>query len=387
MSWERENWVEQHRAGERVSDLAERYQVSRKTLYKWITRFEQFGQQGLAELSRAPHRHPNAVGELWRERVRGARIEHPRWGADKLHRVLQQQHGEAPSIATIGRLLRECGLTRARRRTVKAQGTGALSAGEQPNQVWSVDFKGWRRTGDGTRIEPLTICDHATRYLLCCQGLESTRTELVRPVMTRVFLDYGLPERIRSDNGAPFAATGGCGLTELSVWWIELGMLWERIQPGRPQQNGRHERMHRTLGEAAMEPVSATARAQQRRLEEFRDEYNHRRPHQALGQQVPAALYVRAERAYPARIAAPEYAASWQVRSVHSGEVRWKMERVFLSHALEGKQIGWEPFETDLWRVWFYHQWLGVWDERRHRLYRPLEWERKRSKLTSGMGP
>lgn len=381
MAWERENWIEQYRAGERIRDLAAEHQVSRKTLYKWIGRYEEYGEQGLAELSRAPHQHPRAVDPIWRERVLEARDQHPRWGPEKLRWLLGQQHSrDVPSASTIGRLLRDSGRSRRRPRVAKAQGTGNLEAGERPNQVWSIDFKGWCRTGDGVRCEPLTICDHATRYLLCCQGLPSTRTELVRPVMERVFDRYGLPERIRSDNGAPFASTGGCGLTELSAWWIELGIVCERIEPGCPQQNGRHERMHRTLGESTMQPPAATARQQQRRFEEFREEYNHRRPHEALGQRVPGACYEQAPRAYRRVVAEPEYAQGWEVRSVDGGRSRWNSERVFVSHALNGKRIGFEPWEEGLWRVWFYRQWLGVWSEEVRRLYRPREWEHKQLK-------
>jgi transposase InsO family protein len=386
MVWERQSWLEQYQSGERISDLAEQHGVSRKTLYKWMQRYERWGEPGLEELSRAPHSHPQAVDPVWRERVRGARMEHRRWGAVKIQQVLQQRHGATPSIATIGRLLGECGLTRPRRRRGHAQPSGELSSPDGPNQLWTIDFKGWRRTRDGCRAEALTVCDQATRYLLCCQCMESTRSELVRPVMTRVFMEYGLPEGIRSDNGAPFASTGGCGLTDLSVWWIELRLVCERIQPGHPQQNGRHERMHRTLQEEAMDRPAATLRAQQRRLDEFRHQYNHLRPHQALGQRTPASLYVPSPRVYPDRIREPEYGPDWQVRSVHSGEVRWS-GRVFVSHALEGKQIGFEPFETGLWRVWFYRQWLGVWDERSRRWHRPREWQREnRSEPTCRMG-
>src|SRR5579864_2574978 len=213
MTWERETWLEEYVAGERISEIAVRHKVSRKTLYKWIERYETGGLEGLTELSRAPQKHPQAVDPVWRERVLAARQQHPRWGAGKLRWLLEQQHRQGmPSASTIGRLLRESGLSQRRPRVARAHGTGRLYEARQANQVWAVDFKGWCRTGDGKHCEPLTISDYATRYLLCCQGLESTRTELVRPVMERVFCQYGLPERIRSDNGAPFASKGECGL-------------------------------------------------------------------------------------------------------------------------------------------------------------------------------
>lgn len=377
MTWERHNWVQQKEAGERISDIAAQCQVSRKTVYKWIARFRRSGEQGLEDLSRARDEPGRRVGALWKERVRGARQQHPGWGAGKLRWLLEKEYGAAPSRSSIGRILLESGLTRARKRVARAQGTGVLAGADQPNQLWSIDFKGWRQTGDGSRCEPLTICDHATRYLLCCQSLESRRSEVVRPVMERVFREYGMPQRIRSDNGSPFASTGLCGLTELSVWWIELGLEWERIAPGAPQQNGRHERMHRSLEEAVMQPPAATLRQQQRRLEQFRQQYNQERPHEGLQWRVPAELYGRAQRDFPARIEPPQYAPGWEVRAVVSGEARWRWKRVFISHALNGKQVGWEPYQQGLWRVWFYGQWLGVWDETQSRFYSPVEWAKR----------
>jgi len=380
MSWERETWLERYRAGERVSEIAAAHQVSRKTLYKWIERYEEWGAEGLRELSRAPHQHPQAVEAVWRERVQAARQQHPRWGAGKLRWLLEQEHEGVPSVSTMGRLLRENGLTASRRRVARAHGSGNLQKAQQPNQVWAVDFKGWCRTGDGRRCEPLTISDYATRYLLCRQGLESTRTELVRPVMERVFRQYGLPERIRSDNGAPFASQGECGLTELAVWWLELGILWERIDPGRPQQNGRHERLHRTLQEETMQPPASTWRLQQRRLESFRVHYNEQRPHEALGQQLPATFYRRAGRDYPRTHPEPEYGSGWPVRKIDGGRAKWLSERIFVSHALNGRCIGFEPVAEGLWRVWFYRQWLGMWDEKLGRMYRPYQWQREQTR-------
>jgi putative transposase len=382
MEWERQTWMEEYEAGERISEIAQQYGVSRRTIHKWIERWQQYGQQGLEDLSRAPHQHPQAVEEVWKERVRSARQQHPRWGAPKLAWLLKQgrQGEEVPSISTIGRVLRESGLSRGRRAKPRTPGTGELQEAEQPNQVWAIDFKGWCRTGDGARCEPLTISDQASRYLLCCQGLTSTRTELVRPVMERVFERYGVPARMRSDNGAPFASVGECGLTELSVWWMELGVECERIQPGHPQQNGRHERMHRTLKEATMEPPAATFRQQQRRFDEFREEYNQARPHEALGQRVPASLYVPAAVAYSRKITEPEYPSHWPVRKVDGGQMRWMSQRIFVSHALTGKTLGWEPVGEGAWKVWFYRHWLGTWEEAGKRFWRPAELARREAR-------
>jgi transposase InsO family protein len=387
MGWEREQWVQEYQAGETVSEIAQRYQISRKALYKWLERYEAYGLEGLNDLSRAPVRHPQAVNELWHERIRAARQIHPRWGAPKLAWWLSQRYQEEslPSISTIGRVLRDSGLSHPRRR-LRSHGTATLEPAREANHVWAMDFKGWCRTGDGARCEPLTISDQATRYLLCCRGLGSTRTERVRPVLERVFGEYGLPERIRTDNGAPFAVKGDCGLTELGVWWIELGIEAERIDPGHPQQNGKHERMHRTLQEETMEPPASTLRQQQRRLEEFRREYNEQRPHQALGQQVPASLYVPSTRAYCARTAEPEY-GTWRVRKVcDGGQIKWLSTKVFVSHALTGKLVGLEPIGEDLWKLWFHRHWLGVWEARRDRLWRPREWAAQQTRRSAAQG-
>lgn len=210
MDWERKSWVEEYEAGESISEISRRHQISRKSLYKWIERYQQCGAEGLEDRSRAPQEHANRVADIWRERIRAVRQQHPRWGPYKLHPVLQKNYeGEVvPSASTMQRMLQEMGLSHNRRKIARGKGTGPLWNAQEPNEVWAVDFKGWCRTGDGRRCEPLTLMDQASRYLLCCQGLESTRTELVRPVMERVFRQYGVPERIRSDNGSPFGSNG-----------------------------------------------------------------------------------------------------------------------------------------------------------------------------------
>ena len=387
MDWEREQWIEQIEAGASVSEVAEQYQVSRKTLYKWMERYRGYGQEGLRDLSRAPQQHPQAVSELWRERIRAARQQRPRWGAPKLAWWLEQQYrGEqAPSVSTIGRVLHDSGLSHSRRR-IRAQGTGPFEPADKANEVWAVDFKGWCRTGDGVRCEPLTISDQATRYLLCCQSMPSTRTAPVQAVMERVFLTYGLPERIRSDNGSPFAVRGECGLTELAVWWIELGIHSERIDPGHPQQNGRHERMHRTLQEATMQPPASTARKQQQRLDEFRRDYNEQRPHQALGQRVPASLYVPSERIYRRGLAQVDY-GNWPVRQVCSGgKIGFQKEGIFVSHALRGKLVGLEQIDERCWNLWFHRHWLGVFEQGGGGLWRPRAWAAQRARRSASQG-
>lgn len=391
MEWERSVWMEEYGGGERISEIARRHGISRKTLHKWIRRYEEYGGEGLRELSRAPHEHPQAVEQVWRERVGAARQAHLRWGARKLAWLLAQQYPgvRVPSASTIGRLLSEMGLSRGRARSSRAHGTGGLKVAQQANDVWAIDFKGWCRTRDGKRCEPLTLSDQATRYLLCCQGLESTRTELVKPVLERVFRQYGLPRRMRSDNGSPFASRGECGLTELSVWWIELDIECERIEPGHPQQNGRHERMHRTLQQETMETPAATLRVLQKRFDGFRREYNEQRPHEALGQQVPASCYEAAGREYPRQIQEAQYAAGAGVRKVEDGgRVKWAGQRFFLSHALQGKHVGFEQDGDGIWRVMFRRHWLGMWEQESSRFWRPRAWGRRGIRRSpSGLTP
>jgi hypothetical protein len=213
------------------------------------------------------------------------------------------------------------------------------------NDLWCIDFKGWFRTGDGARCDPLTLTDAFSRYLLCAQVMARPDYPNCRSELERAFRDYGLPA-MRSDNGAPFASVGAGGLSRLSVWWVKLGITPARIEPGQPQQNGRHERMHRTLKAECASPPAASATAQQRRFDQFRAEFNHQRPHQALGQTAPAQHYARSARAYPARLEDPHYPADFELRRVRSnGEIKWQGALVFIGEALIGEVIG--LFETD----------------------------------------
>jgi hypothetical protein len=242
-----------------------------------------------------------------------------------------------------------------------------------PNQVWCADYKGWFRTGDGQRIDPLTLSDHYSRYLLRCQAVAAADSLHTRTVMEAAFREYGLPERIRTDNGAPFGSNGESGLTSLTVWWIKLGIIPEHIRAGQPQQNGRHERMHRTLKQETAAPPAATARAQQRRFHRFVEEYNQERPHQALGQKTPAEVYQPSGRSYPGRMAEVEYPGGWQVRRVSpGGQMRWAGENVFLSHPLVGEVVGLEPLEDRYWRVWFSFYEIGILDAHKRTLRRAL---------------
>jgi putative transposase len=327
-----------------MSGLCEEYGISRKTGYKWLSRYLEQGPAGLLDRSRAPHVMAWAISRAQAHAIMGVRREHPSWGPKKLRAKLQQRApGQGwPAPSTIGELLRREGLSQPRkRRRRSAPNPSPLSTAVTANEVWCIDFKGWFRTGDGARCDPLTVSDAFSRYLLCAQMVGRPGYADCRKQLERVFRDYGLPRAIRSDNGAPFASVGAGGLSRLSVWWVKLSITPQRIEPGQPQQNGRHERMHRTLKAECASPPATSRAAQQRRFDKFRAEFNHQRPHEALGQTPPAQHYAPSPRAYPNRLEDPHYPADFALRRVRSnGEIKWQGELVFIGQALSGEVIG-----------------------------------------------
>lgn len=357
-----------------VSALSSKYEVSRKTVYKWIERYEEGGPGALVDQSRARHYQEHAVPEWIVERILLLKAKWPRWGAPKILAKLEEQIDEEywPCESTVGNVLKRHGLTgkqRRRRRAVPSE--GPLSHCKGVNELWCADFKGWFRTGDGGKCTPLTITDGHSRYLLRCQDLgEYTGGEIVKVQFESTFREYGMPDAIRTDNGPPFASVGLGGLTALAVWWLRLGIRLERITPGKPQQNGRHERMHRTLREETADPPRHTMRTQQKAFDDFRAEFNDERPHEALGQKPPGELYEPSERDYPERL--PEqrgYPDEWEKRMVRkSGQMKWKGRDVRLSDALRGQQIGLKPVEEGVWGVYFEDFELGHFDERKMRV-------------------
>jgi putative transposase len=357
-----------------VSEAARRRAVSRKTAIKWIERYERHGWAGLEDWSRAPHHHANAISEKMEQRILELKARWPLWGAPKLH-VKLLGYRDCPSESTVSNVLERHGLSRKIRRRHRATPSQQpLGHCREPNQVWCADFKGWFRTGDGKRCEPLTITDAHTRYLLCCQVIgTSTAMVTVKPLFEATFREYGLPQAIRTDNGPPFASNGLAGLTELSVWWLRLGIQLERIEPGQPQQNGRHERMHRTLKEATANPPCPNLHLQQKAFNDFRQEFNEERPHEGIGQKPPGSLYVPSKRDFPLRLAPVEYPEDWQKRKVSlGGQMRWKGIKVQVSHALVDQFIGLKLIEEDKWEIYFGTFLLGQWDERRGQL-RPIK--------------
>lgn len=340
-----------------VAELAEAFGISRKTAYKWLGRFAKEGPPGLEDRSRAPRHHPNATPQTVVEALLRAKAAHDHWGPKKLLPGPMESPEVAsawPDPSTRGAILARHGLVRKRkskRRVPPYSQPFRDCLG--PNQVWSADFKGWFRTKNGRRCNPLTVSDAFSRMLLCCQAVPRADYAHVRPVMERAFREYGLPRAIRTDNGAPFASVGAGGLTPLSVWWVKLGILPERIEPGHPEQNGRHERLHLTLKQETAKPPASTLRAQQRSFDSFREEYNHLRPHEALGQVPPALLYISSPRLYPKKLQEPYYPQTALLRRVRSnGEIKWRGQLIFVSTALMGETVGISE-QQDAWVVSF----------------------------------
>jgi transposase InsO family protein len=364
-----------------VKELCERYEVSRKTGYKWLARYDQDGPAGLVDRSRRPHESPNATDRQVVGALEELRRRHPTWGAGKLLKVLgrREPRWKLPQRSTGCEILKRGGLVRQRRSSAKRGHPGPpLSVMDEPNAVWCADFKGQFKTRDGLYCYPLTITDGFSRYLLGCQGLRSTRVELARPVFARVFEEYGLPRIIRTDNGVPFATTALGRLSALSVWWIRLGIEPELIEPASPSQNGRHERMHKTLKAEATRPPSGHLAAQQVRFNRFRQEYNEERPHEALDQETPGSLYDRSGRQYPRKLPEIEYPRHYELRYVsENGGIRWKRAWVNVTTTLAHEWVGLEEVGDGLWDVYFSRLRLGRLDERRMQIEDPYgRWTR-----------
>jgi putative transposase len=347
-----------------ITDLSFLHDVSRKTVYKWIKRYQSMGSAGLEDHSKAPLRHPNTTGPDMIEKIIAMKQRHPKWGPKKIVVSLKEQYGEAryPAVSTVSEILKRKGLVTPRiRRHRTLLYTSPFTACDKPNDVWSADFKGQFRTGDGKLCYPLTITDNYSRYLLHCRGLKHPSFKETKPCFELVFKEYGLPVAIRTDNGAPFASVGLGGFSKLSVWFMKLGIRAERIEPGHPEQNGRHERMHRTLKETTANPPRNNMKAQQKAFYEFIYEYNFERPHEALGQKTPATVYQKSSKYYPHRIPKITYQAGSVLRKVNrNGEIKWKRRGIFISKSLIGEYIALKQKEEYLWAIWFMHYALGI---------------------------
>ena len=355
-----------------VSDLCALYGISRKSAYKWIERYLHDGPDWAMDRGHEARLVHNRTPAEVEQALMQMRARHPSWGARKLlHQVGLQQPGlHLPHESTVCEMLKRNGMvkTRPRRRAIGHPGRPSAVV-SCPNDAWSADFKGQFRTADGKYCYPLTVTDNYSRYLLECRGLEGTRLEPTKAVFTRLFKEYGLPRRIKTDNGVPFAAPTLGRLSRLSVWWLRLGVLPELSEPGKPQQNGRHERMHKTLKDEATKPPGANSRGQQRKFNVFRREYNEVRPHEALDMNTPAQMYRPSPRPMPSRLPPMEYPDRFEVRYVSAnGGIRWKTQWVNLTSALVGEHVGLEAVDDGLWDVYFGVMKLGRLHERHMRI-------------------
>ena len=351
-----------------VVELCERFGVARSTAYKWVDRYLEGGLDGLKDLRRGP-RHPALrTGEEVEERIVAERDKHRTWGPRKLLVTLTADYPDVvwPAPSTVYEILKRHGKIQSKRPRRKHEHPGKpFVASELPNGIWAADFKGQFRLGNGSLCYPLTVTDHFSRALLACHALPSTTHRRTRAVFLQLFKEYGLPEAILTDNGVPFVSIGLAGLSQLSIWWMRLGIRHIRTQPSHPQQNGRHERMHRTLKAEATKPPAQTMRSQQAAFDRFRQEYNNHRPHEALGQRAPMDFYQASPRPYPERLPPIDYPKNFVVRKVSSnGSIRWLSAAVFVTKSLEGQHIGLEETGDGLWSVYFSRVRVGKLDER-----------------------
>lgn len=375
--WLRDEWT--------MTELAERYRISRKTAYKWADRYTADPAAGLADRSRAPKVPGRTMAEPVRDAILALRCAHPHWGPKKLRAILMERQPRTtwPATSTMGDLLRREGVSQPRRRTrYIVPLTQPLAAAQAPNDVWTADFKGWFRTADQTRCDPLTVADACSRFVFCCRIVAPSERG-VRPWFERAFRDHGLPLAMRTDNGSPFATTGAGHLSHLAVWWLKLGIQLDRIDRGHPEQNGRHERFHLTLQQETTTPPAATPEQQQRRFDRMRRDFNTERPHEALGQRPPARLYTPSPRAYPARLEDAWYDATHQVRRVRDrGQIKWGGDFVFVSEAVRGELVGLAETECGDWSVHFMQVELGRID-RQTRRFTPAWHGRRRAVAVS----
>jgi transposase InsO family protein len=359
-----------------MADLSAEFGVSRKTGYKWLRRLQEGGLDALKDQPRTPESQPNRTPQGIRRAIVVMRRKHPTWGSKKiLAWLLRRQPEEAwPARSTIDTILSGEGLVKRRRPRRRASPTplGSMTQPEGPNDVWCVDYKGHFSLGNGDRCEPLTINDLYSRYSLVCQALTTPRLEDTQKSFEIAFREYGLPCVIRSDNGPPFASVGLAGLSRLNIWWMKLGIRPERIQPGKPQQNGGQERFHRTLKQETASPPKQTRGAQQGAFTRFRGTYNHERPHEALGQRPPAELYEASPRSYPDRPPDDfDYRSGMEVRRVgKNGGIKFRQLKVFISETLDGENVGLEMVGDGLWTVHAGPLELGVLNERTAKLLR-----------------
>lgn len=355
------------------TEVCDRHGISRQNGYKWLRRFEEEGYEGLEERSRAPQASPQRMSDTMRALLLGAKSKQPSWGAEKVRSYLMRRHlgMRFPARSTVHELFRQEGLVDSGRRRRKLKHPGAPYVNPTaPNLIWAMDFKGQFRMGNTAYCYPLTVSDVYSRYLLAVQALASTKAEPAKAALILVFREHGLPDAILTDNGVPFCAANAIhGLSFLNVWWMLLGIEHIRIQPGKPQQNGIHERMHRTLKRETTQPPAKDQRTQQTVFTKFRRNYNEERPHQALQNRTPASIWTPSRRELPRKLPTPEYPSHFEVRKVSErGHFRFKVAQPHLAFALRGQYIGLEETEDGIWTIYFTNTAVARYDERTERI-------------------
>jgi putative transposase len=355
------------RKSESFVSVCRRFGISRKTGYKWWQRYQAGGVKVLGDASRRPRHRGKMHDFVWRMRLRKVRQEHPRWGAKKLRRLLQRAFAQArgvPAVSTLSRWLVELHLVKKQQRRARRGPVLPWRGVQAPkgcNQVWTIDFKGWFRTGDGWRCEPLTVRDLFSRFVLAVVLLPNQSDAAARRAMKQVFRRYGLPKAIRVDNGAPFGSKGALGLSRLSVWWVRLGIAVEFVRPAHPQDNGAHEQMHRVLRADVATPPAPSVAAQKRRISSWIGCYNHQRPHEALGQRVPAQIYWPSNRSMPEQLPKVKYPCAWDTRRVRNrGHIKWQGRERFVGRAFVGELIGLKRVAEDIYEVYLDSHLIGL---------------------------
>jgi len=365
---ERMLFVSRVKSGEKVSDLCLEFGISRKTAHKFLARYDKFGPVGLHDMSRRPHFSPNQTPEAIKNLIVKTKQEKPTWGAGKLREWLLRKYPEVkiPSRFTVHEILNQYNLINHRRGKRKPRTflQTHLTESQRANQIWCIDFKGQFQMGNRSYCYPLTLTDHFSRYLILCEALENTQGDGAQLACEMAFREYGLPDIIRSDNGPPFASMGLYGLSKLSVWWLRLGIQLQRIEPGRPDQNGRHERMHLTLKQDTTRPAGDNLLQQQEKFDSFKEMYNLERPHEALDMKCPSQFYEPSTRAFPESLSEPEYPFHDQILKVaQSGKITFEKHlECHLTQALAYQTVGLREEGVGLWRITFMDFDLGLFD-------------------------
>lgn len=351
------------------TELARAFDISRPTVDKWLKRYHEYGLSGLQERSRRPNHSPAAISDDIKYKLIALKCKHSQFGPKKIvdRFKMVYPHLACPADSTVGEILLAVGLVKPRRNAHKTPYyPDHLTQSEYPSEVWNADFKGDVRLKDKKRCYPLTISDDYSRYLLCCHALSSTCYSGVQPQFERLFKIHGLPDAIKTDNGVPFSSTAIGGLSRLSKWFIQLGIRPERIEKGKPTQNGRHERMHKSLKAHAMTPPEPSMYTQQVAFERFRQEYNHERSHESLDRKTPGQVFRRSIRDYSKRIKPIEYDSKMTIRQVrHNGEIRFKGEFCYVSGVLAKEPVGLIETETGYWEIYYSFQKIAIFNEKR----------------------